>query len=138
MSESREQQFFVGGFSLGLLAGVVGYYFFGTKQGKQVRQELEREWLEAQDYLVEKGALSEQATSQPQTFSQFFQAITKQVLSALDLDWQELVGQEQTASQSRQDKAKRSQDKAKINKNKKGKRRRLPQKKNEPKKFFGV
>jgi hypothetical protein len=32
------------GFSVGVIAGAVGYYLFGTEQGKQVTAELKEEW----------------------------------------------------------------------------------------------
>ncbi len=35
---------FVGGFTVGVLFGVAGYYLFGTKQGKAVRNLLTEEW----------------------------------------------------------------------------------------------
>lgn len=44
---------------LGLFAGVVGYYLFGTKQGEKSRRKIAFEWEKAQDHLVEQGVLGD-------------------------------------------------------------------------------
>ncbi len=39
---------FWGGLTTGVLIGVAGYYLFGTKQGKAVREQIKSEWQKAE------------------------------------------------------------------------------------------
>ena len=39
---------FVGGFTVGMLLGVAGYYLFGTKQGERVSKKIVQEWRQAE------------------------------------------------------------------------------------------
>ena len=115
MSSSREQQFLVGGFSLGLVAGVVGYYLFGTKQGEKLRAELNHEWADAQDYLAKQGVWP-QSKKKATTLNQFFIELRDQILAGLELDLDEFKNQAKHSSR----------------------KKRLPRKKSQPKKFLGV
>lgn len=119
MSSSREQQFLVGGFSLGLMAGAVGYYLFGTKQGKELRTELSQEWTEAQDYLTKQG-IWPQSKKKTITLTQFFGELRNQILTGLELDLDDFKTQAQQTSRQGSHK------------------KRLPRKKSQPKKFLGV
>lgn len=42
---------FFAGLTLGVLAGVAGYYLFGTKEGRQAREKISEEWSQAQQLL---------------------------------------------------------------------------------------
>ena len=57
MPKNSSQQTFTTGFTLGLFAGVAGYYLFGTDQGKKLRSKLAKEWVVAYDHLRQEGVL---------------------------------------------------------------------------------
>ncbi len=58
MAENNNNAF-APGFMLGLFSGVVGYYFFGTKQGEKTRKKIAQEWDRAQEYLASQEILGD-------------------------------------------------------------------------------
>ncbi len=43
MKNNSNQDHFLGGFTLGLFAGAVGYFLFATKEGKKVRTDIKKQ-----------------------------------------------------------------------------------------------
>lgn len=113
MVDQREQQLLVGGFSLGLLAGAVGFYFFGTEEGQQLRKKLSHEWDQAQDYFQQQQLFS---GKEPQNLAEFLAQLKEKIMSELELD-PDLFSPEKDHGP---------------------KKRRLPPKKSPPKKFVGT
>lgn len=48
---------FFSGLFFGTMAGVAGYFLFGTEEGKKARQKLQEEWEKAKGHLIEEGVL---------------------------------------------------------------------------------
>lgn len=76
---------FTQGFALGLLAGVVGFFVFGTKEGKELRTKLVDEWGDAREFLHEQGLLK--TPEQLETFSQILRTAKQSLAKTLELDW---------------------------------------------------
>lgn len=76
---------FTQGFALGLLAGVVGFFIFGTQEGKELREKLTDEWEDARDFLQEQGLLK--TPEQIETFSQILRTAKQSLAKTLELDW---------------------------------------------------
>lgn len=55
--EKNSHNAFTSGFVLGIFSGVVGYYLFGTDQGKKTQAKLAKEWAKAYQHLVDEGVL---------------------------------------------------------------------------------
>lgn len=53
----KDQGSFLTGFSLGLFAGAVGYFLFGTDKGKSFREDISQEWDEAKEKMVQEGVI---------------------------------------------------------------------------------
>lgn len=66
---------FWGGLTTGLLLGVAGYYFFGTKQGKVVRERMIKEWHKAEK-LAQDSPVAETVSQQ---WQHVFGAIAKEL-----------------------------------------------------------
>lgn len=49
MKKENDSGSFTTGFMLGIVAGAVGFFAFGTSRGKGLRKRLEQEWEEAQE-----------------------------------------------------------------------------------------
>ena len=59
----RDQGSFLNGFTLGIFAGAVGYFLFGTNKGKSFRNDISKEWESAKGKLAEDGIIdSKEAT----------------------------------------------------------------------------
>jgi gas vesicle protein len=71
----KDQGSFLTGFSLGLFAGAIGYFLFGTDNGKKVRTDLNKEWNEAKEKLAEEGIIEDPHTSFRDMVSAFFNKI---------------------------------------------------------------
>ncbi len=54
---------FLTGFSWGLITGAVGYFLFGTDQGKKVRDEISEEWQKSKEKLAEEGVIEDKNIS---------------------------------------------------------------------------
>jgi gas vesicle protein len=50
-NRADDQGSFLTGFTLGIFAGAIGYYFFGTQKGKRMRTELSHEWQQARQQI---------------------------------------------------------------------------------------
>ncbi len=50
---------FLSGLLFGAVAGAVGYFLFGTEEGKKARGKLSEEWESAKGKLVEEGVVSQ-------------------------------------------------------------------------------
>lgn len=46
-TKSNHEGSFVTGFTLGIAVSAVGYFFFGTKRGKKLKNTLSKKWQEA-------------------------------------------------------------------------------------------
>lgn len=66
---------FWGGLTTGLLLGVAGYYFFGTKQGKVVRERMIKEWRKAEK-RAQNSPVAETVSEQ---WQQVFGAVAKEL-----------------------------------------------------------
>ncbi len=113
MVDQREQQLLVGGFSLGLLAGAMGFYLFGTEDGQRLRKKLNVEWDRAQDYFQQQKLFPEK---EPKNLAEFLEQLKEKIMSELELD-PDLFSSEKAHGP---------------------KKRRLPPKKNPPEKFVGT
>lgn len=51
---------FATGFTLGVLTGAAGYFFFATDRGIRLRHQLLKEWDIAKERLVEEGVIEHQ------------------------------------------------------------------------------
>ena len=58
MSDNNDGSF-LNGFTVGLLAGAVGYFLFGTNKGTDVRKNLAAEWEKAKGELEKEGVIEE-------------------------------------------------------------------------------
>lgn len=78
---SQQQQHHSSGFLSGLLfgavAGVAGYYFLGTEEGKKARQKLMEEWEDAKDYMVEQGVIEAADKTLPQMLQHTIQRVVE-------------------------------------------------------------
>ncbi len=52
---NRDQGSFVGGFTLGMFAGAVGYFLFATEKGRKIKKDLAQEWEVARKTLPDRG-----------------------------------------------------------------------------------
>lgn len=68
VTTSTGSSFFTG-LTLGVVVGVAGYYFFGTKEGQQAREKISKEWSQAQKLL--DSSTAEQAPD-TEKWQQFF------------------------------------------------------------------
>lgn len=59
---------FFAGLTIGVLAGVVGYYLFGTKQGQQTREKISTEWQRAQALMSSSTTAKNPDSEKWQTF----------------------------------------------------------------------
>jgi gas vesicle protein len=50
---------FLNGFAVGLLAGAMGYFLFGTDRGSDIRENLNIEWEKAKTELEKEGVITE-------------------------------------------------------------------------------
>lgn len=57
MSKHDEGSFLTG-FSLGIFAGAMGFFLFGTNDGKKIRHDLNQEWEKAKVKLAEDGIIA--------------------------------------------------------------------------------
>lgn len=55
--QSSDSGSFTTGFTLGIFAGALGYFLFGTKDGNSMRQKIAREWEQAKEKLIEEDGL---------------------------------------------------------------------------------
>ncbi len=117
MVDQRDQRLLVGGFSLGILAGSIGFYLFGTEEGRRLRQRLNDEWEQAQDYFQQQRVFGEK---QPQNLAEFLKTLKEKAMEELALD-PDLFSTAQVPDKSTE-----------------SKKRRLPTKKSPPKKFVGT
>lgn len=67
---------FLAGLTVGVLAGVAGYYLFGTKQGQEVRRKIAQEWHEAQQVF---GSSVDQSTPDAEKWQQFFSQMAREL-----------------------------------------------------------
>src|SRR5690606_30526733 len=51
----RDQGSFIGGLTVGLFAGAVGYFLFGTDKGRQLKKHLAKEWEQARANMPDRG-----------------------------------------------------------------------------------
>jgi hypothetical protein len=112
MTENNQHQSFSIGFSLGLLSGVVGYYLYGTKEGKSLRIKLASEWEKSKDYLAKSGIIDPKT----QSLTDFLADLKSQLYDALEISDQKKIIS--TKSRSKQLRSKR----------KMGKKKQLPKK----------
>lgn len=59
---SPDQGSFLAGFSIGLIAGAVGYFLFATDKGEKVRDSIQEEWESAQKRVMNNGGQAVQAS----------------------------------------------------------------------------
>lgn len=71
---------------LGLFAGVVGYYLFGTKQGEESRRKISLEWEKAQDHLVEQGVLGDGDQFKNLNLNEIIQKFKDELLKKLEIE----------------------------------------------------
>ena len=81
--EKNNHHSFTTGFTLGLFSGVVGYYLFGTKQGKKARAKLAQEWKRARQHLIDEGVLTEDTDFK--SLGDFIQSAKDELLKKLDV-----------------------------------------------------
>lgn len=82
--EKNNHSSFTPGFVLGLFSGVVGYYLFGTKQGKKTRNRLSEEWEQAHQRLIDEGVLDKNTKSK--TLGDFVQLAKEELLKKLEVE----------------------------------------------------
>jgi hypothetical protein len=82
--EKNSHHSFTTGFTLGLFSGVVGYYLFGTKQGKKTRDKLAYEWDKAHQHLIDEGVISKNAGFK--NLGDFVQSGKDEFLKKLDVE----------------------------------------------------
>ncbi len=63
----KDTSSFATGFTFGFLTGAIGYYFFATDRGIQLRKRLMQEWEVTKESMVKEGLV----TSKDITFRQF-------------------------------------------------------------------
>lgn len=51
----KDQGSFIGGFTIGLFAGAVGYFLFATDKGKKIKKQMAHEWQQAQANMPDRG-----------------------------------------------------------------------------------
>lgn len=51
----RDQGSFIGGFTIGMFAGALGYFLFATNKGKKIKTELVKEWTAARTHMPDRG-----------------------------------------------------------------------------------
>ncbi|MBU0576078.1 hypothetical protein KJ654_00240 [Patescibacteria group bacterium] len=82
--EKNNQGSFTTGFTLGIFAGVAGYYLFGTKQGEKTRKRLVAEWEQAHQHLVDQGIVS--TKTEYKNLGEFLQIAKNEFLKQLDIE----------------------------------------------------
>lgn len=95
MEKSHSPSGFAAGFSFGLVAGVVGYYLFGTDDGRRVRVKLADEWSQAQQFMQKRGVLDQ---STPVSLGAMVNQLKNQLLAAVELDLSPAESQKSTSS----------------------------------------
>lgn len=80
--ENNSTQSFSAGFSLGLLAGVVSYYLFGTKEGQSLRVKINTEWKKGRNHFIKNNILD----SKIESLADFFNSLKDQVYQVLEIE----------------------------------------------------
>lgn len=75
-SSSSAGSSFFAGLTVGVLAGVAGYYLFGTKQGQQTREKISAEWAKAQEFMNDSVSQAEPDTEK---WQQFFNQMAREL-----------------------------------------------------------
>lgn len=70
MSE-QNQGSFLGGLALGLFAGAAGFFWFGTKNGAEMRKKLEQEWTNAKEAMAKEGVIKNKDASLSQLIGEW-------------------------------------------------------------------
>lgn len=78
----RDQGSFIGGLTIGMFAGALGYFLFATDKGKKLKKELAKEWDQARATLPDKGEGLTSYVSLKDLFSQIKQRIEESVEEA--------------------------------------------------------
>jgi len=67
---------FINGFTIGLFAGAVGFFLFGTDKGGKVRQTISKEWDSAKEHLAKEGVIPSAKVSIRDVVSQVVEMFT--------------------------------------------------------------
>ena len=86
--EKNNHSSFTPGFVLGIFSGVVGYYLFGTKQGKKTRDRLGEEWEQAHQRLIDEGVLDKSTKSK--TLGDLLRLAKDELLKKLEVEPEEV------------------------------------------------
>lgn len=99
--QEQHKTSFIGGFSLGLLAGATGFFLFATDRGKQVRQKINLVWQEASEDLSAQGFIDDPQESLrdflQKTLTKCWQQIEQPVVKS-DKTSKKLLASKQTNS----------------------------------------
>lgn len=110
----KDQGSFINGFSLGIFAGAVGYFLFGTDKGKSFREDVSKEWDLAKDKLVEEGLIENKDATLREVINDFVSRVLGENKA------QELIP---TSKTKKAEKAKNKKTKAKSKKTSKSKKK---------------
>lgn len=77
---SKNSGSFVNGFTVGILAGALGYAMFGTKRGKVVRERLAEEWEEAKQKMAEDGVVD----AAEKGFGEYFGHLKSKLMTVME------------------------------------------------------
>lgn len=69
-NSSSSQGSFLNGFTVGIFAGAVGFFLFGTDKGGKVRQTVVKEWDQAKVHLAKEGVIPSAEVSIRDIFKQ--------------------------------------------------------------------
>jgi len=75
----RDQGSFIGGLTIGMFAGALGYFLFATDKGKKLKKDLAKEWEQAQAALPDRGEGFTSYASLKDLFGQIKQRIEASV-----------------------------------------------------------
>lgn len=70
VNSNTSQGSFLNGFTVGIFAGAVGYFLFGTDKGGKVRQTIGKEWDQAKVHLAQEGVIPSSTASIRDIFKQ--------------------------------------------------------------------
>lgn len=85
--EESHQNSFTAGLILGAISGVAGYYLFGTKEGRELREKIKQEWSGAQDCLQEN--LPQNSKNDIRNLEQLLSKAKKEILDVLEISQDE-------------------------------------------------
>ena len=107
-NNSKDSGSFATGFMLGIAAGALGYFAFGTKKGAGVRKHLQEEWQSARKHLAENVDPDHQIVETAQSvFGQLKQTLEKSFSSFDGLAMDAVESDKKSAAKKKRTRASR-------------------------------